>query len=67
VLTEDVEVILIVIVCSKISFVNAVISNYPVTELKLIIEELEIAVNPVESYRLYERTQFEANVVEGEN
>jgi hypothetical protein len=48
-LTENVEVILIVIVYSKILFVKAVISNSPVTELKLIIEELESETVPVES------------------
>jgi hypothetical protein len=48
-LTVNVEVILIVIVYSKISFVKAVISNSPVVELKLIIDELEIWDVPVES------------------
>ena len=48
-LTEKVEVILIVIVYSKILFVKAVISNSPVTELKLIIVELETGVVPAES------------------
>jgi hypothetical protein len=44
-----VEVILIVIVWSKILFVNAVISNSPVAEFKVIIEELKIGDVPVES------------------
>ncbi len=48
-LTEKVEVILIVIVYSKILFVKAEISNSPVAELKLIIGELETGVVPVES------------------
>ena len=48
-LIENAEVILIVIVCSNILFVKAVISNYPVAESKLITEELVIGVVPVES------------------
>jgi hypothetical protein len=48
-LAVNVEVILIVIVCSKILFVKAVISNSPVAELKLIIGELETGNVPVES------------------
>ena len=62
-LIENAEVILIVIVCSNILFVKAVISNYPVAESKLITEELVIGVVPVESYKLYERTQSEGNDV----
>jgi hypothetical protein len=41
-LTWKEVVILIVIVSSNILFAKAVISNYPVAESKLIIEELEI-------------------------
>ncbi len=63
-LAVNVEVILIVIVCSKILFVKAVISNSPVAELKLIIGELETGNVPVESQRLYESTQFEEYVVD---
>ena len=48
-LTVKVDVILIVIVCSKILLVKAVISNYPVVESKLITEEPVIGVVPVES------------------
>ena len=48
-LTVNVEVILIVIVCSKILFVNEVISNSPVAEFKLITVELDSGVVPVES------------------
>jgi hypothetical protein len=48
-LTVNVEVILIVIVYSKILFVKAVISNSPVAELILIIVELEAGIVPVES------------------
>ena len=66
-LTVNVEVILIFIVCSKILFVNAVISNSPVAEFKLIIVELDSGVVPAESQRLYESTQFEENDVTGEN
>ena len=44
-----VDVILIVIVCSKILLVKAVTSNYPVAEFKLIIEEPDIGIVPVES------------------
>jgi len=48
-LTVKVDVILIVIVCSKILLVKAVTSNYPVAEFKLIIEEPDIGIVPVES------------------
>ena len=48
-LTVKVEVILIVIVYKKILFVNAVISNSPVAEFKLITVELYSVVVPVES------------------
>ena len=44
-----VEVIFIVIVYSKILLTKAVISNSPVAEFILIIDELEIGVVPVES------------------
>jgi hypothetical protein len=43
------EVIFIVIVYSKILFVNAVISNSPVATFKLISEELVIRDVPAES------------------
>ena len=43
------EVIFIVIVYSKILFVNAVISNSPVAAFKLISEELVIRDVPTES------------------
>jgi hypothetical protein len=49
VLAVKVEVILIVIVYSKILFVKAVISNSPVAELKLITVEIKTGVVPVES------------------
>ena len=61
------EVILIVIVCSNISFVKLKTSNYPVAEFKLINGELEIYDVPVESYKLYESTQLEEKVVAEEN
>ncbi len=48
-LTQNEEVILIVIVCSNILFAKAVIANSPVTEFKFIIEELDCEINPVES------------------
>ena len=48
-LTVNVEVILIVIVYSKILFVNAVISNSPVAESKLIIDDPDYGIVPVES------------------
>ena len=66
-LSVNVEVIFIVTVCSKILFVNTEISNSPVPEFKLIIEELEIGFVPDESYRPYESSQFEGNDVTGEN
>jgi hypothetical protein len=47
-LTVNVEVILIVIVCSKILFVKEVISNSPVAEFILIIV-LESGIVPEES------------------
>ena len=43
------DVIFIVIVYSKILFVNAVISNSPVAAFKLITEELAIRDVPAES------------------
>ena len=61
------EVILILIVCSKISFVNARILKSPEFESKFIIEEPDRGIVPVESYRLYESTQNEENDVTGEN
>ncbi len=57
------EVILIVIVFSKILFVKAVISNSPVAELNIIVE-LETGTVPVKSQRLYESTQFEEYLVD---
>jgi len=49
------------------SFVNARILNSPVSELKLIIDELDWGIAREESYKLYERTQSEGNDVFGEN
>ena len=49
------------------SFVNAKILKSPVIESKFIIEEPDRGIVPVESYRLYESTQYEENDVTGEN
>ena len=49
------------------SFVNARILKSPVFESKFIIEEPDRGIVPVESYRLYESTQYEENDVTGEN
>ena len=57
-LAAKVDVIFIEIVSLNISFVKLKISNYPVIEFKLIIDEPEIYIVPVESHKLYERTQI---------
>ena len=57
-LAAKVDVIFIVIVSSNISFEKLKILNYPVIEFKLIIDEPEIYIVPVESHKLYERTQI---------
>ncbi len=49
------------------SFVNARILKSPVFESRFIIEEPDRGFVPVESYRLYESTQYEENDVTGEN
>jgi hypothetical protein len=43
------------------------ILNSPEAESKLINDELDINVVPNESYKLYESTQLEENVVAEEN
>ena len=45
------------------SFVKARILNSPVSELKLIIAELDWAITREESYKLYESSQLEGKDV----
>lgn len=49
------------------SFVNSRMLKSPVFEYKFIIELPDRGIVPAESYRLYESTQNEENVVAGEN
>ena len=49
------------------SFVNARILKSPEFESRFIIKEPDRGIVPVESYRLYESTQYEENDVTGEN